>query len=54
MMHKKIKFGQAQETSKIEFRRKNTPCNDLKSVKIAILGERQIHGDDDAFAMRPY
>lgn len=49
-----MEFGQGIETSKIEFKRKNTPCSEFRSVKIALLGERQIHGDDDVFAMRPY
>ena len=37
-------------------RQKNSeaPVQDNKRVKIALLGEGRIHGEDDAIAMRPY
>ena len=47
-------LGKGIETTKYEFNQKQAVFPEFKSVKIALIGAGQVHGEDDAIAMRPY
>ena len=53
-MMTKNNFGQGIEGVKMKQKNKEASFTDNKNVKIALLGEGRIHGEDDAIAMRPY
>ena len=38
----------------MQFTQKEALYTDFKRVKVALLGEGRIHGEDDAIALRPY
>ena len=42
------------DATKVEFKQTKFRQNAYKRVKIALIGEGQIHGEDDAISMRPY
>ena len=50
----KKEFGQAIQSSKLEYTQKQEAEMNMKRVNIARIGEGQVHGEDDAIAMRPY
>lgn len=41
-------------SSKMEYTQKQSASTNFKRVKIALIGEGQVHGEDDAITMRPY
>jgi len=47
-------FGQGIDAAKIKYWQKAAAFTDNKCVRISLLGEGRIHGEDDAIAMRPY
>lgn len=53
-MNQRNEFGNGIEATKVEFAQKQAPFTAFKPVKIALIGEGQIHGEDDAISMRPY
>ena len=42
------------ESTKIEYQQQAAAFSDYRQVKIALLGEGRIHGEDDVVAQRPY
>ena len=50
----KNNFGQGIAGVKMKQKNKEAYFIDNKNVKIALLGEGRIHGEDDAITMRPY
>ena len=47
-------FGRGIESTKIQYSNKEAAFSDFRQVKIALIGEGRIHGEDDTIAMRPY
>ena len=43
-------FGKGMESTKLKYSNKDAAQNDLKQVKIALIGEGRIHGEDDCIA----
>ena len=47
-------FGRGIESTKVRHVNKEAAFSDYKHVKIALIGEGRLHGEDDCIALRPY
>ena len=48
------KFGHGIQSTKIEYSNKEAAFSDFKRIRIALIGEGRIHGEDDIIAERVY
>ena len=53
-MTDKNSFGTGIVATKLKYWQKAAAFSDNKRLRISLIGEGRMHGEDDAIAMRPY